>query len=378
MGGIDFDGRGNYVRTFYPSTTNEIQASPIEIAPGSESTGIDINLAKSVIAYMVTGRTIIADTGLPYIVSDARRFEIEVFEGPPFSDKYSGRFLFGRPDNKGKFEVVGGLVPGKYAAAVKIESDDRDFYGELMPFEVTDHDVTGLELKVRRSSTVSGLVSAGSQDRGLSPEVFQRLRILAHTLQDADGAPLPDSLSRAESASDVGADGSFLIRGLRPGKIKLGLEGFSNPGWWIVRIEAPGSSPSDRDTSVPAGYQYPQTFDVPAGADLSALRVVVAVGSATIQGRVRVSGGELPGGLIVNILYHKVDALSPQRYRAYVGSDGQFKIDNLLAGTYVVETSLEPRGQSPATVPANIHHSVTTVTVADGEKSEVTLSIELK
>jgi len=41
MGGIDHQGRGNYVRTFYPSTTDESQASAIEVTSGGESTGID-------------------------------------------------------------------------------------------------------------------------------------------------------------------------------------------------------------------------------------------------------------------------------------------------------------------------------------------------
>jgi hypothetical protein len=280
-------------------------------------------------------------------------------------------------DDKGKFEIIGGLVPGKYAAAVIVESDSPDTYGELTPFEVTDHDVTGLELKVRRASTVSGVVVANSQEGGVTPQVFQRLRILAHATNDGAGS-LPAALSAQERSSNVAADGSFLIHGLRPGRLSLGFAAFGNdPGVWILRIEGPGAIQHDRDISVPVGYQYPDAVEIPTGASLSGLRIVVALGSATIQGQVRIVGGELPGGLTVYVLYRRLDAPSSEPYHAFVEMDGQFKIQNLPAGTYVLETSVEPGGQSPGTVLQNIRQASTTLTVADGDKSEVTLLIDL-
>jgi hypothetical protein len=328
---------------------------------------------------MVTGSIINTDTGQAYVpFGPHARGEVEVFDGPPFANTYS-RHLFGVSDDKGKFEIIGGLVPGKYAAAAKIGGDNPDAYGELTPFEVTDHDVAGLELKVRRTSTVSGAIVPDSQDGGaVTPQVFQRLRITAHASNDGGAGSLPGALSWPERSGNVAADGTFLIRGLRPGKISLGLAGFgNNPGVWIVRVEGPGAVPHERDMSVPVGYPYPDAVEVPTGTSLSGLRVVVAFGSATIRGHVNLVGGELAGGLEVYVLYRKLDAPASERYHAHVGTDGQFEIHNLPAGAYTLETSVEPSGQSRGAVPSGIRHTSATLTVADGEKSDVTLLIDL-
>jgi hypothetical protein len=98
MGGVDFQGRGNYVRTFYPSTTDQNNAVPVEVTSGGESSGIDITLGKPVTAYTVTGRIINADTGHAYVpFGPHARGEVEVFEGPPFADT-PFRHLFGVSD----------------------------------------------------------------------------------------------------------------------------------------------------------------------------------------------------------------------------------------------------------------------------------------
>src|SRR5262249_32271096 len=119
MGGVEHSG-GNFVRTFYPATTNENQAVAVDATSGGEATGIDIALGKPVATYRVAGRITNADTGQVYVPNgDRRGANVEAFAGPPFSSAYF-KTLFGVSDDKGKFEIIGGVVPGKYAVAVRV------------------------------------------------------------------------------------------------------------------------------------------------------------------------------------------------------------------------------------------------------------------
>src|SRR5262245_3399399 len=112
MGGVLHTG-GNFVRTFYPATTNENQAATVDVTSGREATGIDIALGKPVSSYRVTGRIVDEATGQAY--APGSRWpppEVQVVEGPSFA---SSRFtrLWGLSDDKGRFQILGGVVPGK-------------------------------------------------------------------------------------------------------------------------------------------------------------------------------------------------------------------------------------------------------------------------
>jgi hypothetical protein len=284
MGGLD--SRGNFPRRFYPGTSNEDEAVPVEVTSEAEAANINIALGKPVTTYAVTGRIVYEETGQVYAPPDAKTpLDVQVVEGTSF---VSSRFtrLWGISDGKGRFAVVGGLVPGKYCAAVRIEGENAETYGEPKAFEVTDHDIVDLDLRVRRGSTVSGVIVP---DRQVDKELIFRkpgARWIS-AVPYADGSTSPDVRK-----SLVNTDGSFHIPGLRPGKFRLALQGYVLPPIRIVRIDPIPAAPREGNASATTNDRDNDAVDVSAGENVTGLRVVVQLGSGSISGPIKVVGGE--------------------------------------------------------------------------------------
>ena len=284
MGGLD--SRGNFLRRFYPGTSNEDEAVPLEVTSDREAANIDIALSKPVTTYTVTGPMVYQETGQVYAPPDLHTpLDVQVVEGTSF---VSSRFtrLWGISDGKGRFVVVGGLVPGKYCAAVRIEGEDAEIYGEPKAFEVTDHDIVDLELRVRRGSTVSGVIVP---DRQVDQELISRK---PGPLQISAIPYAGDSTSPDARKGPVNTDGSFRIPGLRPGKFRLALRGYVLPPIRIVRIEPIPAPFREGNLDATSNDRDNDAVDVPAGENVTGLRVVVQLGSGSISGPIKVVGGE--------------------------------------------------------------------------------------
>ena len=59
-----------YPQTFHPDTTEESKAEVIELSEGGEATGVDITVAETMRAYIVSGRIVDAETGKPVAMMD--------------------------------------------------------------------------------------------------------------------------------------------------------------------------------------------------------------------------------------------------------------------------------------------------------------------
>src|SRR5262249_35583636 len=151
-----------YPTTFYPDATSQNQAKIIEVKEGAEVTDIDIRLGGGKDTYEAAGRVVDAETRQPL-----PQVAVICWEAP---DKENGGAHNPREattDDEGRFKVTG-LVSGRYELFLwnrrgmfyppSAPTGDNEHYSEKTGFEVNDSDVSGLEVKAIRGSTISGVV----------------------------------------------------------------------------------------------------------------------------------------------------------------------------------------------------------------------------
>ena len=187
--------------------------------------------------------------------------------------------------------------------------------------------------------------------------------------------------------AQVGSDGIFRVGGLAPGVVRLNVNGGNfggNGSFRLLRIERNGS-PSNGE------------IEVASGETVTGVRVVVAFAAGVIQGRVVVSGGALPPGARLNVSARQVNSTAGGGgNNARLEANGQFRIENLLPGTYEVRVTANvggggqgggrgqgraeqggQGGQTPAQPQIRIPEVRQTVTVTNGTPATVTLTLNL-
>ncbi|HEY0406672.1 MAG TPA: carboxypeptidase-like regulatory domain-containing protein [Pyrinomonadaceae bacterium] len=346
---IGFGRGGFFARTFHPGVTEEAKATIIEVAEGSEATNVDIALGRRSETYAVSGRVIEAESGKP-VSNIAVGYGSLTPEG-----KQMQGFGFGnRTDADGNFRFDG-LAPGRYAAFAANFDQQTDNYNVPVTFEINEGDATGLVIKLRRGASISGMVVIeGSGDRAALAGISQ-LRIVAYQESEELSAP---SYGQGKL---VGADGSFQISGLSPGKVRLMLGGWPPPkGYSLLRVERDGVE------------QRAGIMEVAAGSQITGVRIVMEHGTGVVRGQVRVENGELPEGSRLYVSARRPSQSEPSLPGAEVDSRGRFVMEGLPPGEYQLRMAgrLGTGGQRLPPV-------TQTVNVTNGAETEVTLTLNL-
>jgi protocatechuate 3,4-dioxygenase beta subunit len=343
-----FGGRGYYTRTFHPGVTEEAKATVIEIAEGSEATNVDITLGGKSKSFTASGR-VVDDSGKPVVGA-------RIGNGAVMKDgKSMGGFGWGNlSDSNGAFRLDG-LVPGRYAAFVWNEGGELDGYTDAVQFEITEGNISGLELKLHRGASISGVaVIEGTNDRAALAKLSQ-LSLGANSETEGLAPPVYAQVK-------IAPDGSFRITGLRPGKIRLYLATYPPlPGFSLTRIEREG---------------LPQReIEITAGAQVTNVRVVIEYGTGSVRGLVNVENGPLPEGTQMYIsARRRGDTAGPDRRGAQVDSRGRFVLEGMSSGEYELTLqTFTPGAQQPRRF-APVKQSVT---VTNGVESETTLTLDL-
>ncbi len=248
--GVSGTGNRLYKLTFYPDTNEEAQAAIIEVSAGKEATGIDIKLGKSVQAYSASGRVIDAESGKPVP-------GVYLGFGAVENKRFMGMMGGLQPSNdQGEFNVEG-LMPGSYAVFTQpitnptsLQAAANDYYNEPVPFEIIGEKVTGLEIKLQRGGSISGVaVIEGTNDPAVLtklPQLQIRASIQRRNAGQNNSGGGASSLEVPFSfSSPVAANGSFNLSGLRPGTAYLYLGTWQGPlpkGFSIMRIEREGAA----------------------------------------------------------------------------------------------------------------------------------------
>ena len=295
-------GDNPFPLTYYP--VGSANGEPVTIRPGEETSGIDLIISTDKTTYMIQGRLL-----------DARTEKLM----PDVPIKYVTRSSSGvmstrlatHSDAYGVF-MINGLEPGKYT--IVIGKDQLSSYkSSPLDIEIIDRDITGLELKVRQSTSISGTVVIEGDNTGATNEVLSRLRLRAQ---------LEENIGHFTTIQ-IKPDGSFEVVGLDPGRVRLALAlQESSRGWWINGIEY-------------RGEMMLNGILLQDEEQIAGVRVRLTRGSGQVKGRV-----VFPENLPLSNIRMSVVAQSTQpglignARPGLVGSDGTFEIAGLAPGSY--------------------------------------------
>jgi Carboxypeptidase regulatory-like domain len=354
--------QSRHPRTYHPDVTDQSQAKSIEVGEGSEATGIDIVLGDAKKTYAINGRVVHGETGQP--VSGVQLYFRLISPDGRGVDSWSSGM--GEPTNaKGEFRLQG-AAKGKYAVFAQAGQGD-DFYSEPAHCDVIDSDVHGVEVRIKQGSALSGVVVIeGTND----PAIFAKLTQLQFYFYFS---------SRSEGVSGsgpgpvkVGPDGSFVVRGLRPGKVSLSpsIRSYGSMNeFTLLRLEHNGAP-------------QPEGITIGPGENITNVRIVVFHGILKIRGEVKVVNGSLPRNLrlFVNARRTQEQTMMRGMQNGEVDQGGRFVIENLAPGEYELQLSpgAFPGSASPdARLSRAIKQYKQRVMVSNGNQPPITITIDL-
>jgi len=302
-------GGSQYTKTFYPGVAEDAKATILEINEGKEISNIDIVARKSGRGSTVSGRVVDADSGQPvpnvFVVHASLNEGTQQLGGMNFSGSQT--------DANGKFRLEN-VQPGHYAAYMLAIGDGSTSYSDQTPFDVSDGDVSGLEIKVHRGATISGVAVIENNFDAAVASLLQTVSLMAFS-NTKSGAP---SFSRGQ----INADGRFSFSGLAPGKVQINVVSFPPPpkGLTLVRTELDG-------------IEQREGIEVSAGAKIIGVRLVFAYGAGSIRGEIRAEGGTLPSGLTLQVIIRSATG-GARPFSGVADARGHFVVENIPPGAY--------------------------------------------
>jgi protocatechuate 3,4-dioxygenase beta subunit len=344
-----------YRRTFHPDTTDESKAKVIEIKPGGENENVDIRIARPTKGYAASGRVIDADTGKPV---PGVMIHYGILKETRSSTSLSFNLVNWPTNSAGEFRLEG-LSPNSYKVGVA-NLENSDFYSDQVDFEIVGGDVTGLEIKLSRGASISGVaVVEGERDPAILGGLSKiQLRV---TAGDSRGKIEDELFTRTGT---INPDGTFRISPVRSGKKRIIADTYmASKEFSLIRMEHNGVEVRD--------------LDISTGDQVSGVRLVFGYGTAVITGRVEIKGGMLPQTAALNV-YADREGSSPEHPKfgkgAGVDERKQFVIEGLAQGAYKVRLqAYDTATGEPIKVPSTEQ----TVTIAANARHEVTLVLDL-
>ncbi|HSE15494.1 MAG TPA: carboxypeptidase-like regulatory domain-containing protein [Pyrinomonadaceae bacterium] len=307
-------GGSQYTKTFYPGVADEAKATILEINEGTEVSNIDIVARKSGRGSTVSGRVVDAESGEPvpnvFVVHSLFNEGTQQLGGMNFSGSQT--------DANGKFRLEN-VQPGHYIAYMLATGEGTTSYSDQAPFDVSDGDVSGVEIKVHRGATISGVAVIENNFDPAVTSLLQTVSLIAFS-NTKGGVP---SFSRGQ----INANGRFNFSGLAPGKVQINIIGFPAPskGLTLVRTEVDG-------------IEQREGIEVSAGSKITGVRLVFAYGTGSIRGEVRAESGMLPAGLSLQVVLRSATGGS-RHLTGAVDARGHFAVENVPPGTYEISVT---------------------------------------
>lgn len=344
--------RGAHKRTYHPDAVDESSAKVVEINPGSEVSNVDIKLARTLRRFAVSGRVVDSESGktLPGITI-----------GCELAKSAGSTFKIGdtTTNSNGEFRLEG-LSSNTYTAYV-YNPGQNDLYSERLNFEVADADVNGLELKLIRGASISGVAELeGTRDPmvlGRMSEIQLRAEGVSQDLNS-----LMIALMQGGGVGIINPNGTLRIGGVRPGRTRIvatfppNLKGFT-----LARVERNGNEIKE--------------IEVTQGEQITGVRLVFTYGTSVLAGKVEIKGGSLPLNTQMTVRVAREGASADDWgaiKQANVDGRGQFTIDGISQGNYKVYLMIF--GGDPQTSFPRVEQSIS---IPNDTRRDITLVLDL-
>ncbi len=334
-----------YEKAFYLDPTDQSKPGIVELSSGHVVDNIDIRVQAAPPTYVVAGRIIDVETGAPIAKSG-------VIFSPLAKDGRVRPGLGVQTNDRGEFNWSG-FTPGRYRVTATAEISGGNYYSDPIEFEIVDKDVTDIEIKATAGLTLGGVVSA----EGLSPKELTTM--LPGLMVTVSITPAGNTQRGNVGRSAVGADGSFQVSGLRPGKMLLTVS-VQRPPFIQTRV-----SRIEHDSVAIVN----QNFDLQQS--MSGLQVVIDYGTGILRGVIKVEGDQTIDFSHIRLTCRR----EGDRYgnNAQVDARGHFMFSNLASGPYEVIIELFGPPENPGRL---IPLQKQTVNVTSGQETEVTFTID--
>ncbi len=354
-------GEDGYVqKTYHPNVTDKSQAKVVEVGAGEEVAGIDINVAEVEKTYRIFGRVVNADDGEP--VGGAK---VQLYLVSPGGNDFGGKgFSDGNSNSKGAFQLSN-VPPGKYVAyaAVDFESDNAfNQYCEPVICEVTNSDVHGIEIKLRKGGSIKGVVVL---EDPTDPAMSVKKGTILCIFYSRPGELSSPYIKRVE----VAPNGSFKVEGTPKGKVRVITFSPNSDESSLIRIERDGAPlPGD-------------SIEVGAGEHISNLRLVTATPNLSLPGVIKVVGGYLPPGLALYVYASRVDGALGDIRPSQVDPSNHFLIQYLAPGEYELRLQIRDYSVKPNNLDPQLSRAISQarqkVVVSHNNQQPVIMTIDL-
>jgi hypothetical protein len=292
------------VATVYPGTTNALEAQALEISDGEEHSGINF-VAQMATTAKISG----AIVGLDDRLIDVR---LSVFPGerslnllPSTTVAVSGSTFQTSDLPPGTYRVGGRLGMEHWASSVVV---------------LDGQDVDHISLAFQPTMEVRGRVVADQPGGSIS-----ELSGLQVTMRRADLSVTISTLDLSTATTD--SSGTFLVRGVIPGRYEVTSSTPSRPGetWYVKSIDAGNGNLIDSPLDLIAGSEVPQ------------LKIILTTRAAEVVGTVRDASGH-PAPEFMLIVFPVDQKLWTSKTRRIastsLSADGTFHLKGLPAGDY--------------------------------------------
>lgn len=312
------------VPTYYPSSTRDT-AAEVPLRYGDEATGIDIRY-RGERGYAISGAVAESSTtesrasaiNILLMRASNDALEAQAYSQPRAAEQRFG--FYGVPD--GDYYLIARRAPS--------QSDDGAL-SRRMQVKVRGHDVTGLQVSLLPCGSVAGriLVDAAAVSARCETKQPPSTSEALITVRRSEADRLVPLYSMTTGSGAPGEQGDFLFQVLEAAHYRLETR-MLDEAWYVRAITLPGPTNTPVDASR-------NGFDIRPGQRINGIRIVVADGAASLEGRVvGKEGAALPDRLRVHLAPAGLDSADDTlRFaEAEVQSDGTFKLGNLAPGRY--------------------------------------------
>jgi protocatechuate 3,4-dioxygenase beta subunit len=310
-----------YVTTYYPGTTDQAGAGPLDVQAGQELPGIDIRLKKARV-YRIRGK-IVAPPG-----QSVRNLRLMAL--PRMASIAMSGFMVGSRaliHDDGSFEMDG-VQPGSYHLAVAPIQGMQTIMGKTL-VEVGQGDVEGVTLVFGSSLNLTGSFRIDAPKDELDQFQSQGAKLTFETVRvqliPADGL----AFNTPRSASKD--DGTFAIENVSPDRYRINVVNLPS-GTWLKSIRTGDQEVQDTGLDLSAGNVGP-------------IQVILGLGGSQVDGVVQDAQQHPAPGIMVTLIH---DPPIAERFdlnrMTTTDQNGRFSLKGIAPGEYKVYAweDLEP------------------------------------